>query len=134
MSPLPVFDYDGNLVFQIKRSFKDRRIHPVSPKPQVSISQQDTWTFPDTSDLAPRRLVNCANLDAVLWWDEASLDAMGFVKDLNPFDVKDDHPAAKLSLTRRRYKDWINQLGVDAVAKGKHLADLEANRLAKNPL
>ena len=114
----------GNLVFQIKRSFNDRRILPVSLEPQVSITQQDTWAFPDTSDLSPRRLVDCANLDAVLWWDEASLDAMGFVKGLNPFDVNADHPAAKLSLTRRGYKDWINRLGVDAVAKGKHLAQI----------
>ena len=119
-----MFEYDGSLAFQIKSSFHDRRIPPVSPKPQVRITQQDTWAFPDISDLSPRRIVKCANLDAVLWWDEASLDAMGFVKDLNPFDVRDDHPAAKLSLTRRGYKVGINRLGVDADAKGKHLAQI----------
>ena len=61
-SPLPVFEYHGNLVFQIKRSFDDNRNLPVSPKPQVEMKQQDIWAFPDASDLSPRRLINCANL------------------------------------------------------------------------
>ena len=60
--PLPVFEYPGNLLFQIKRAFNDSRSLPVSPKPQVNMTQQDTWAFPDASDLSPRRLVNCVNI------------------------------------------------------------------------
>ena len=39
--PLPMFEYDGNLVFQINRLSDDSRILPVSPKPQISMTQQD---------------------------------------------------------------------------------------------
>ena len=43
--------------------------------------------------------------DAGQWWSEDSLEQMGFEEDMNPFDLPDDHPAAKLRLTKRAYKD-----------------------------
>lgn len=34
----------------------------VSVTPQPFMTQQEIWAYPNASDLAPRRLVNCANL------------------------------------------------------------------------
>lgn len=62
--------------------------------------------------------------DANDWWKENSLHDMHFAADLNPFDVPDDHPAAKLRLTQRAYRDWIQRAGVDPVTKGRHLAQI----------
>ena len=60
--PIPNFQYPGNLIFQLKRRRGDQRKVPVSPFPQPDMPQQEIWAFPNASDLAPRRLVNCANL------------------------------------------------------------------------
>lgn len=67
--PIPNFQYPGNLIFQLKRPRGDQRKVPVSPFPQLVMKQQEIWAFPDTSDLAPRRLVNCANLTKQLGAD-----------------------------------------------------------------
>ena len=67
--PIPNFQYPGNFIFQLKRPRGDQRKVPVSPFPQLVMEQQEIWAFPDTSDLAPRRLVNCANLTKQLGAD-----------------------------------------------------------------
>lgn len=43
--------------------------------------------------------------DAEDWWSDASLAEMHFEQDQDPFLVPDDHPAAKLQLTKRAVKD-----------------------------
>ena len=80
--PLPIFEYDGNLVFQIKRSANDDRIIPVSAKPHVGMTQRDIWAFPDTSDLALRRLINCADLIKSLGDDATELRRYVCARDL----------------------------------------------------
>ena len=37
--PLPAYDYQGNLVFQVKRTFSDKRDVPVSPIPRLNMVQ-----------------------------------------------------------------------------------------------
>lgn len=60
--------------------------------------------------------------DASHWWSKQSLAAMEFEADMNPFDLDDGHPAARLQLTRKTYQDWILRPDVDPVDKGKRLA------------
>ena len=55
------------------------------------------------------------------WWSPESLADMDFDEDANLYDLADDHPAAKLQLTRRAVKDWIYALRVDPVTKGARL-------------
>ena len=55
------------------------------------------------------------------WWSPESLADMDFEEDANPYDLADDHPAAKLQLTRKAVKDWIYALRVDPVTKGARL-------------
>ena len=46
------------------------------------------------------------HLDADQWWEEASLNAMGFAHVLNPYDVNSNHPAAKLVRTEHWAAAW----------------------------
>lgn len=58
------------------------------------------------------------------WWSPESLREMNFKEDENPYDVPDDHPAAKLQITTKAVKEWIFALRVDPVTKGVHLAKM----------
>lgn len=60
--PIPEYEYPGNLVFLIRRRKDDNReiLDDHVPKPEMR--KIEIWAFPKISDLAPRRLVNCANL------------------------------------------------------------------------
>ena len=62
MPPIPRYTYPGNLIMQIKRAKGDVRELPVSVQPEPIMTQQAVWAFPDSSELAPKRLVNCANI------------------------------------------------------------------------
>ncbi|KAF6227951.1 hypothetical protein HO133_007679 [Letharia lupina] len=58
------------------------------------------------------------------WWSPESLREMNFKEDENPYDVPDDHPAAKLQITTKAVKEWIFALRVDPVTKGVRLAKM----------
>lgn len=60
--PIAQYQYSGNLVMSITRDKQDERILPSYEFPQLIMTQQEIWAYPDTSDLSPRRLINCANL------------------------------------------------------------------------
>ena len=71
--PIPRYDYPGNLVMQITRAGDDYRELIVSPEPKPFMNQQGVWAYPDASDLAPRRLIDCANLITSLGTDADEL-------------------------------------------------------------
>ena len=60
--PIAKCQYSGNLVMSTTRAKEDKRILPSREFPEPRMNQQEIWGYPDTSDLAPRRLINCANL------------------------------------------------------------------------
>ena len=59
--------------------------------------------------------------DADLLWGEESLRNLGFAADQNPFDLHDQHPAAKLQFTTRAFKDWVAHRRIEPVRQGAHL-------------
>ncbi|KAL8950400.1 MAG: hypothetical protein Q9222_003558 [Ikaeria aurantiellina] len=60
--PFPNVECPGNLVFEVRRRNEDDRKIKASFKfPQAANMNTDIWAFPDTSDTAAKRLVNCAN-------------------------------------------------------------------------
>ena len=71
--PVPSYTYPGNLVMQITRARGDNRELIVSAEPKPSMEDQKVWCFPNASDLAPRRLINCANLITSLGTDADEL-------------------------------------------------------------
>ena len=58
---------------QITRARGDNRELTVSAEPNPSMKQQEVWSFPDASEFAPRRLINCANLITSLGTDADEL-------------------------------------------------------------
>lgn len=60
--PLANIDYPGTVVLHIHRRFDDPRTIITSPRPSSNMPTSDVWLFPETTDLAAKRLVNCANL------------------------------------------------------------------------
>lgn len=58
---------------------------------------------------------------AEIWWSEKSLAEMEFKEDENPYDLTDDHPAAKLQMTSTAVKKWIFAARVDSITKGVRL-------------
>ena len=51
--PFPAFEYHGNQVFQIKRTFTDKTVLSVSPKPQLNMVQQLMNTIASFGDDPP---------------------------------------------------------------------------------
>ena len=62
------------------------------------------------------------HVDAEKWWSDSSLAEMNFDWNMNPYDVDDDHPAAKLQMTKRATLDWIHARRIDPTMKGIHLS------------
>ncbi len=60
--PLVNVEYPGTLVLHMHRRNEDTREISTSPCPAIDMPMRNTWLFPETTDLAARRLVNCANL------------------------------------------------------------------------
>ena len=60
--------------------------------------------------------------DAEDWWSDASLSEMHFQSDQDPYLLADDHPAAKLQLTKRAVKDFILTHRVNPAEQGARLA------------
>ncbi|KAI4113662.1 MAG: hypothetical protein LQ338_008138 [Usnochroma carphineum] len=69
--------------------------------------------------------------DAAKWWSNVSPKQMKVKKDVNPFDLDDDHPAAKLRLTSKACKDFISPLSVGTVAKGLRLGQIWSETLLR---
>ncbi|KAL8776146.1 MAG: hypothetical protein Q9213_008375 [Squamulea squamosa] len=58
---LPQYEYPGNLVLEVNRPIDDKRVIVTDRKPSPSMAETQVWAFPETSDLAVRRLINCVN-------------------------------------------------------------------------
>lgn len=62
--------------------------------------------------------------DAEHWWSRPSLQQMNFDEDEDPFVLDDDHPAAKLQITKAAVKDWILTSRINPAEKGVRLAKI----------
>ena len=60
--PLPNVEHCGNLILQARRPRGDDRQIPTERIPSPRMEMGDVWSFPETTDLAPRRPINCANI------------------------------------------------------------------------
>ena len=56
--------------------------------------------------------------DADLWWSDDSLEEMSFEEDMNPYNLANNHPAAKLQMTTRATQDWIYANRIELAMKG----------------
>ena len=60
--------------------------------------------------------------DADLWWSDDPLEETSFEEDMNPYDLADDHLAAKLQITTRATQDWIYANHIELAMKGSYLS------------
>ncbi|KAL9042205.1 MAG: hypothetical protein Q9180_000765 [Flavoplaca navasiana] len=105
---IPNFEYNGNLVFLITRPEGDTRKLPCSRAPSMDMIEQNVWAFPETTDLAVRRLINCAN--KVSEADTSEKSAAEMHRLLMARDLREGIPTDILANLTRQQRRAVNKV------------------------